>query len=485
MSEPLTRRSFVRTTLATGVAALLPFGAPLRAATAAPLHADRSPRKRVVVLGAGMAGLSAAFELDAVGHDVTILEARSRAGGRVLTLREPFADGLYAEVGATRIASTSDWTMKYVRQFGLELVPFRPTGLADVSYVRGHRIVPVASHEPEWPVPLTSEERALGVAGMRQRYITSVLSEIGDAGIPDTPPATLRRFDRVVFTEFLRARGASPAAIELLNLGASENASALQRLRALTWRSGATWWKIAGGNDRLPSAFATRLASRIRYGAPVTKIRHDGAGVTVVYRQGDTLQELQADHAVCTIPFPVLRHIDVAPLSTAKRRAIAELPYPDVTKVVLQTRSRFWRAKGLSGFAETDLPLPEVWDLSEGQPGQRGLLLAYVAGLHAKLPRGMTSGDHLPWARQLMTRLFPELPAEYEGGTSYTWGEDPWCRGAYPTYGPSQVIDLFPAVRQSEGRLHFAGDHASVWPGWMQGALESGNRVARVIDVSS
>lgn len=485
MSEPLTRRSFVKATLATGVAALLPFGEPLRAATAPPLGEYRAPRKRVIVLGAGMAGLSAAFELDAAGHDVTILEARSRAGGRVLTLREPFADGLSADVGATRIASTSDWTMKYVRQFGLELIPFRPTGLADVSYVRGHRIVPEASQETPWPVPLTSQERALGVAGMRERYITSALSEIGNAGIPDTPPAALRRFDRLAFTDFLRERGASAGAIELLNLGASENASALQRLRALTWRSRATWWKIAGGNDRLPTAFATKLASRIRYGAPVVKIRHDASGVTVVYRRAEVAQELHADYAVCTIPFPVLRHVDVAPLSTAKRRAIAELPYPDVTKIVLQTRTRFWRAKGLSGFAETDLPLPEVWDLSEGQAGQRGLLLAYVAGLHAKLPRGLTSADRLSWARQLMTRLFPELPDEYEGGTSYSWGEDPWCRGAYPTYGPGQVIDLFPAVRQSEGRLHFAGDHASVWPGWMQGALESGNRVARAIDASS
>ena len=485
MHDGISRRSFVRAALATGAAALvMPGAVPLRAGTAPPLHTGRS-RKRVVVLGAGVAGLAAAFELDAAGHDVTVLEARTRPGGRVLTLREPFADGLSAEAGATRIASTSDWTMKYVRQFGLELVPFRPTGLADVYHVRGHRIVASASGEPEWPVPLTADERRFGVAGIRQRYLTSVLSQIGDAGIPDTPPSTLRRFDRMTFTEFLRGQGASPGAIELLDLGASENASALQRLRALTWRSGATWWKIAGGNDRLPLAFATRLASRISYGVPVLRIRHDAAEVTITYRQADAIRELRADHAICTIPFPVLRHLDVAPLSEAKRRAIAELPYPNVTKIMVQTRTRFWRRAGLSGFAETDLPLPEVWDLSEGQPGQRGLLLAYVAGPHAKLPPDLSAADRLAWARRHMTRVFPELPTEYEGGTSYSWGDDPWARGAYPTYAPGQVIDLFPAVRQSEGRLHFAGDHASVWPGWMQGALESGNRAARAVDAAS
>ena len=485
MHDAVTRRSFVKVALATGATAVLPpWAETLRAATAPPLHSGRGPRKRVVVLGAGVAGLAAAFELNAVGHDVTILEARTRPGGRVLTLREPFADGLCAEAGATRIASTSDWTMKYVGQFGLDLVPFRPSGMVDVYHVRGQRIAPKPAEEPEWPVPLTRDERALGLAGIRQRYITAVLASIGDAGIPDVPPTSLRRFDRVAYSDFLREQGASPAAVELLTLGASENASALQRLRALTWRSGATWWKIAGGNDLLPRAFASRLTRHIRYGAPVLRIRHDAAGVTVTYRQADAIREIRADHAVCTIPFPVLRHLDVAPLSAAKRRAIAELPYPSVTKIVLQTRTRFWRTAGLSGFAETDLPLPEVWDLSEGQPGQRGLLVAYVAGPHADLPRTLHEESRLDWALSYMKRLFPGIQEEFEGGASHSWADDPWSRGAYPTYGPGQVIDLFPAVRQSEGRLHFAGDHASVWPGWMQGALESGNRVARTIDAA-
>src|SRR4030095_10421410 len=122
------------------------------------------------------------------------------------------------------------------------------------------------------------------------------------------------------------------------------------------------------------------------------------------YRQADAIREIRADHAVCTIPFPVLRHLDCAPRRAAKRRAIAELPYPSVTKMALQTRTRFWRTAGLSGFAETDLPLPEVWDLSEGQPGQRGLLVAYVAGPHAALPRTLNEESRLDWARSYMKR---------------------------------------------------------------------------------
>jgi len=486
MHRPLTRRSFVQTALTASAAALLPLpNDTLRAASAPPLGRGRGSRKRVAVLGAGVAGLAAAFELDAAGHDVTVLEARTRPGGRVLTLRQPFAEGLHAEAGATRIASTSDWTLKYVRQFGLELVPFRPSGLADTYHVRGRRIVPRPSEEPDWPVPLTAEERAAGLAGIRRRYITGVIPELGDAGIPDVPPASLRRFDRVTFLEFLRQQGASPAAIELLTLGAAEDeASALQRLRALIWRTGAEWWKIAGGNERLPGAFAEKLATRIRYGAAVARVRHDERGVVVHYRQAGEMRELRADHAICTIPFPVLRTLDVAPLSAEKRRAIAELRYSAVTKVIIQTRVRVWREAGLSGFADTDLPVPEVWDLTQGQPGQRGLLMAYITEPHAEPVARLTPEGRLDWTLAHLERIFPGVRAECEGGASHAWRDDPWSRGAYPTYGPGQVIDLFPAVRQSEGRLHFAGDHASVWPGWMQGALESANRAARVIDTA-
>lgn len=228
----------------------------------------------------------------------------------------------------------------------------------------------------------------------------------------------------------------------------------MYRLRAITGRGGASWWKIAGGNDRLPRAFADRLAPRIRYGAAVERVRHDASGVVVSFRQAGELRELHGDHAVCTIPFPVVRTIDVAPLSPAKRQAIAELPYANATKAFLQTRTRFWRAAGLSGFADTDLPVPSVWDLSEGQPGQRGLLRR-------------TSPSPMP------TSSPDRRPTHGSRGRCLTWS------------GSSRDCERSTrAVRQSEGRLHFAGDHASAGPGWMQGALESGNRAARAIDAA-
>src|SRR5206468_2678119 len=122
------------------------------------------------IIGAGLAGLSTAYELTKAGHDVTILEARTRAGGRVYTLREPFSDGLYAEAGATWIPQTHDFTLGYIKEFGLELENFWPENLKTIAYVRGRRYVPEGD-TPLEVFKLTPEERALGARGLRRKYL--------------------------------------------------------------------------------------------------------------------------------------------------------------------------------------------------------------------------------------------------------------------------------------------------------------------------
>ncbi len=132
MKDTLDRREFLKFSASAGAAL---YGAPLDLRTGSPKPMERKgAAKRVIVVGAGLAGLSAAYELTQAGHDVTILEAQMRPGGRVLTLREPFSDGLYAEAGAARIPDNHDLTLKYVRQFGLTLDPFYPSELARVVY---------------------------------------------------------------------------------------------------------------------------------------------------------------------------------------------------------------------------------------------------------------------------------------------------------------------------------------------------------------
>jgi monoamine oxidase len=139
--------------------------------------------KKVIIIGAGLAGLSAAFELSRLGHEVTLLEARLRPGGRVYTLREPFSDGMYAEAGAARIPDNHQLTLKYIKLFGLTLDPFEPGKLAQVAYIRGRRIKIPAGEEAQlagFPGALTPEERKGILADLWERYVAPVFKEIGN-----------------------------------------------------------------------------------------------------------------------------------------------------------------------------------------------------------------------------------------------------------------------------------------------------------------
>ncbi len=443
------------------------------------------------MLGAGLAGLSAAYELVTVGHDVTILEARMRPGGRVYTLREAFSDGLSAEVGATRISDVNDWVLKYVERFRLPLEPFKVSGGRDVYHVRGRRLVLDDSTGITWPLALTDEERRLGLAGMRAKYIIPVLEEVSDAGAPEAPPARLQRFDDVSYYEFLRRQGASAAAAELLMLGSTDNeqryTSALLRLRNYAWRNRTQRWsKIRGGNDQLPKAFAAAMSDRIHYGTPVVRIEHSPIGVRVTALRGKSPALFEGDYLACTVPFSVLRDIEVHPgWSEPVRECLRMLNYAIATKIFVQTRSRFWEAEHLSGFGVTDRSIQEVWNMSAGQPGRRGIVLAYLTGPNAERAGQMPLRERVHWAAEEIDRLLPGTTREFEGGASHAWGEDPWSRGAYPLFAPGQLIRMQSLLRRPEGRVYFAGDHASAWPGWMQGALESGNHIARGIDAAA
>lgn len=323
---------------------------------------------------------------------------------------------------------------------------------------------------------------------MRAKYQVPALDEVGMAGAPGPPPERLRRFDAMSHLEFLRRQGASPDAALLLTLGAGSNehdyASALMRLRGAFWRSTAKrWYKIRGGNDQLPKAFAAALSDWIYYGAQVVRIEHSTRGVRVTVLRGGTPSVCEGDHVVCSIPFSVLRQVEVRPaLSAPLQRAIRELHYGPVTKVFALTRSRFWEAERLSGFAVTDRAIQEVWNLSAAQPGKRGLLVAYMTGSNAEQAARLAPEERISWAAGEIERLLPGVVRDLEGGASQPWGLEAWSRGAYPIFAAGQVIPMLGLLRRPEGRVHFAGDHTSAWPGWMQGALESANRTVREID---
>lgn len=457
---------------------------------ALPLAVRAVASKKVIVIGAGLAGLVAAYELTQARHEVTILEARTRAGGRVLTLREPFADGLYAEAGASQIPANHDLTNKYVRHFGLQLNPVEPSRLTSVSYIRGERRTVRPDQPVNWPLALTPAERKLGLDGLFEKYVMPTAQRIGDTRAVNWPAAELKPYDQVSFAEFMRQQGASPAAISWLGFGyydlwgdGLEKISALMLLREVSNQSGGHGsYAIKGGNDLLPRAFAARMSEKIRYGSPVVRIEQDARGVRAVFLQAGASQTLAGDYLICTIPFGVLRQIEIAPrFPPDKQRAVEQLPYMAISRVYLQTRRRYWIEQGLTGSAAIDVPPTILSEETASQPGPRGILHSFMSGEQARQVTAMKESARISHAIELIEKIYPGLREHFEGGATKCWDEDEWARGAAAWFRPGQMNAFLPHLARPEGRIHFAGEHVSPWPGWMQGALFSGIRAAREV----
>ena len=444
-------------------------------------RAVTKPRGRVVVLGAGLAGLAAAHELDAAGFDVTILEARGRPGGRVYTMRAPFSDGLYADAGAARIQDSHTFTLRFVKQFGLTLEPFFPTSGARVTFVAGKRFSgPVAIGDI--PLPFSEEERKLGIPGSLNKYLFSHLAELGDVSSASWPAQDLSRFE-VSIDEFCRRQGATPGFIRMIALGHDlTGMSTLQFLRdAALGSSTKMWFKIRGGNDLLPKAFAASLSERIRYGSPVVRVEQDDNSVRVVYLRSDSPVTLVGDYIVCTLPPGVLRRVHIAPaLSSAKQSAVTQVGSLAMARVFLQSRERFWLSRGETGWAASDDPM-DIWDYTRDQPGRRGILGAYLSGRMALHVSALDRGARGPFIRERMERVHPGITEHAEVSASHSWIADRWALGAGVAFDAGQLSAHYQSLRRPEGRIHFAGEHTSPWSGWMNGGIESGLRAAAEI----
>lgn len=484
----ITRREL----LARGATAAVAF-AGLRIAAGCAAPRDRPPA-RVLVAGAGLAGLAAAHELVKRGHDVTVVEARERPGGRVHTLRD-FDDGLHAEAGAVYVPDTHFHTIGYCRELGVELVPAgsRARGGAGERYfVRGRSVAVRGGRAETWPLPLRADEQGLAPELLIARYLDPVLDEIGDPLHPAWPSAAALAYDGVSMGTLLRRRGASDGAVALMRLGYMDEwgdgidaVSALFLLRDLALRRGiAETSMIAGGSDRLPYALAARLGSRIRYGAAVTAIEQDAGSVRVEVIERGTHRLLEADRLVCAIPFSVLRDVRVSPpFSGGKRRAVEGLRATSVTRVYLQLRERCWGATDAA--IPTDLPMMYALDATFAQPGRRAVFEALMTGRAARRAAVLSQDERIAWVREQAERIHPGLTSRFEHGASYAWDEDRWARGDYAWFAPGEMRGYLPHLASAEGRVHFAGDHTSAQPGWMQGALASGIRAAEEVHAAA
>ena len=451
-------------------------------------------RQRVVVVGAGMAGLVAAEALARAGHDPIVIEAQHRVGGRVCTLREPFAPGLYAEAGAMRIPKAHALTLAYVEKFGLSVFPFTMGNPQAYCHLFGRKARHAEIDATPDMLGLELAERERGsTCGKRWDAALQPFAERLRADGDGAWAAIVTRYDGHSVREFLEELGWSENAIEvfglLMNQESVMNTSFLELLREELGRCYVDMVQIAGGMDLLPRAFMPSLAGRIRFGARMTALDQTDSGVRVHVETAAGRRAFDGDRAIVTVPFPVLRHVEMMkPLSHGKRRAIRQLHYDASAKIFMQCRRRFWEEDDgiVGGGTVTDLPIRNVYYPEHGRETGRGVLLAsYTWAEDAQRWGSLSPTERIEQALEDLAVIHPQIVDEYEVGASKMWHDDPFAGGAFALFEPSQQSLLYPHIIAAEGRLHFAGEHASLHHAWIQGAIESGLRAACEVNAAA
>ncbi len=450
--------------------------------------------QKVIVVGAGIAGLVTAYELMRAGHDPVILEAKPRVGGRIETVRAPFETGLYAEAGAMRIPSAHKLTMAYVNKWNLKTNPFTMGNQNCYYHLCGQqwRMSEVAESPECLDFDLAPHERGKSGKQMWRDSLAPILARLEAEG-DDAWPAIIEEYDHYSTREYLEKCGWSEGAIEMFgvleNQEARMNFSFVEALLAELGHVFSDMCQLEGGMDRLPQAFLPDLGRRIHLGANVSAIDQTDTSVTIHYRTPLGQNQVTGDYAIITIPFSVLRHVEVLkPFSRAKQRAIRQLHYNASSKIWIQSRRRFWEEdEGIyGGGTVTDLPIRNLYYPEHGQETGRGVLLAsYTWAEDAQRWGSLNPSERISQALENVAQIHPQIKDEYEAGASKMWHDDEFACGAFALFEPGQTTSLHPNIIAPEGRVHFAGEHASLCHRWIQGSIESGLRAAQEIHTAA
>ena len=494
----LTRRDFLRRAAAVGGASLVYEGMTGLGLLAVPTQTpfDLSGRVsgvRVLVLGAGLAGLTVAYELGKVGYDCRVLEARARPGGRVFTVRRgtvseeddpgqtaAFDDGLYFNAGPMRISHHHHTTLAYCRELQVPVEVF--VADSDAGYLYQTR-----------SSTLTGRRTRLREARADfDGYIAELLSKALSQTELDQP---LTNDDRDRLLAYLRRLGALD---DQRQYRGSPRRSGYERqsmplpLRDLLganidfylgidWDSQPTMMQVVGGMDRLPAALAARLRNRVVYRAAVREIRQSDRGVWAIYADANgRLRRVDADYCVCTIPLPVLSGLP-KDLSPPVQSAISAASYDGAGKIGLQFSRRFWEEDDdiYGGRTWTDQEIGQIIYPSHGFNAPKGVLVGYYMDFKRTM-RERTPAERQRLALEQGARIHPQYATEFEAAFSVSWPRVPWSRGSWRSETAAAEKALA-ALRRPDGRVHFAGDYMTTMSSWMQGAFESARDVVMAI----
>lgn len=447
-----TRRTFLRQTAA--AAAALPVLGP------AALVARTG---RAVVVGAGLSGLAAAGALLRAGWDVTVLDARDRIGGRILSYRFPDAPDLVCELGGEWIGASHERVQQLCAEYGLELADhrFRAWLMRDgvVSAPGGWDF---SAGARDGFARLRAAFESLDAAGERRLDATDWWSLLADYGFTDDDLRLRDLMDSTDFGESIRHVSGYAAAAEYFE---SSPANEMD-------------FKIIGGNSRLPEAMADRVGrQRIRLRTPVTAIRQRGRTVDVTTTDGETLT---ADAVVCTVAARVLDQIVFdPPLPAGHTEAAEALQYARIVKNQVLCDERVWEADDFS--LVSDATSHYYFHSTQRQAGTQGILCAYAVGEKADVLAAQRDERRM---HRILDDLAPydaRAPRAGRAIASYAWQRDRYTQGAYALYRPGQWFDVRETLAQRHGRVHFAGEHLADWQGFMEGAVVSGEDAAAAI----
>lgn len=428
----------------------------------------------VVVAGAGLAGLTAAYDLMSMGADVVVLDARDRVGGRVWTIHEGFADRQHAEAGGDLIDEEQQEIRALAASLDLKLTRILRGGF---GYIRtdaaGRPRIVKRSSMRGWdrlPSVLASWIEPYKLA--EQRWDSPITADIAKRSVAQWLDETRADDDlRAMMTGLRGFFLADPEELSLIAL-VDQFSTSDQLGRSHLYR-------IVGGNGRLPAALAEKLGGRVRLGSELVAVSVRGPHVHATVKHQRATATMTADYLVLALPASVLRRVPIVPaLPAAQHHAIASLGYGRATKTLLQFDRRFWRAPGQPRAFGSPLPFGALWEANEEQPAKPGILSLLAGGSASDATQAATSSEGIERFASNLSWL-GDVPARLLASRQIVWEADPHSRGGYAFFGPNFDPSLRDWLARPAGRLFFAGEHTSLrWQGYMNGAVESGRRAA-------